>query len=233
MLKKTCLLLLILNPLFFSCNRQDKSTIFLVDAGVLNVRDEPAVSGNIIKQLKKNDKVTVTNYTWMTETIQGVHGTWVEVEVSRHKKGYVFDAYLKKLYPTKEDLNRIYTDGIKNPGDYGVIKGMLSFPSEGIPEILEVCAFSLSTSKIYCTKKRFHEKDRYIDKYQIFVPGGQYYVYEYIPYSQSFRSYYTSYSKCGFDDKCPHEKIKVVIKKGQLIDNIDPGDCYFKWQPDY
>lgn len=103
--------------------------------------------------------------------------------------------------------------------DIGYIEGKISYPGEEIPKDLKVCAENIETSEIICI--RVHDSI-----YKIAVPPGFYYVYA---ETKKFKgkAYYTEFVKCGLKVDCPsHKKIKVEVKKGELLKNINPQDWY-------
>lgn len=110
----------------------------------------------------------------------------------------------------------------------GTVEGSLSFPSEGIPSDLTVCAEDLSTKKQYCTKE--HLQDQKYDfrvGYKIEVPAGDYYVFAYLPEDPADRAYYNEFVTCGLSVGCTsHKPIVVTVTAGQTASDIDPQDWY-------
>ena len=115
----------------------------------------------------------------------------------------------------------------------GTIEGSLSFPSEGIPSELTVCAEDTSTKKKYCTKKHLqNEKYTYKVGYKIKAPAGKYLVFAYLPsgsdgYPADYRAYYNEFVTCGLSVDCAsHKPIVVTVKAGKTTSDIDPQDWY-------
>lgn len=137
----------------------------------------------------------------------------------------------------KQNLNEVENDGqavspiesTKNEGVTGKITGSLSYPSHGIPEIMQVCAENLSTKKVYCTDKQISgQQYQYGKGYEIVVPTGSYHVYQYIPANDQYlsgKAYYTEFVTCGQTVGCDdHTKIVVQVKANQTVSNINPWD---------
>lgn len=113
------------------------------------------------------------------------------------------------------------------PSISGKITGSISFPSEVIPDNVEVCAKNTLTDVEYCTKDRIESpKYTYGVGYILEVPVGSYLVY-----SQGegdlYKAYYSEFVTCGLKATClSHEPIAVSISAGQIVENVDPGDWY-------
>lgn len=112
----------------------------------------------------------------------------------------------------------------------GVITGSLSYPSEGIPEGLKICALNLVSKQEYCTDKQLKgapEEFTYGYGYKLEVPPGDYNVYAFLPSQPSFKAYYSDFVTCGLKYDCPsHNPIKVTVKAGKVSYQVDPGDWY-------
>lgn len=110
----------------------------------------------------------------------------------------------------------------------GTIEGSLSFPSEGIPSDLTICAEDISTKKQYCTKEHLQdEKYMFRVGYKIEAPTGDYLVFAYLPEDPADRAYYSEFVTCGLSVDCPsHEPIVVGVAAGQTASDIDPQDWY-------
>jgi hypothetical protein len=111
----------------------------------------------------------------------------------------------------------------------GTIEGALSFPSEGIPENMEVCAESMTGSPVACTKEHIKSSEyTYGEGYKLSVPPGEYYVYASIPdFNNGYKAYYNEFVKCGLSVDCPsHDKIAVTVPVGETVKGIDPQDWY-------
>lgn len=111
----------------------------------------------------------------------------------------------------------------------GTIEGSLSFPSEGIPVNMQVCAEDSNTQQNYCTNEHFNDnKYTYGVGYKIEVPSGSYFVYAQVPnFGNGYRAYYNEFVTCGLSVNCQsHENIEVNVSAGQTITGIDPQDWY-------
>ena len=109
----------------------------------------------------------------------------------------------------------------------GTIEGSMSFPGEGIPDYIEVCAENQSTKEVLCTSKRLNNpKYSYGIGYMLDVPAGAYYVYALDP-NKNYKAYYSEFVTCGLSIDCSsHELILVEVKAGETISEVDPQDWY-------
>ncbi len=114
----------------------------------------------------------------------------------------------------------------------GFIAGSLSYPSEGIPTEMQVCAKNIDTEKEYCTNNRIYDTNEYTYGvgYKMEVPTGDYQVYSYLPDSPDWKAYYSNYVVCidsGLYENCnSHDIITISVLSNQVTPNIDPGDWY-------
>lgn len=105
----------------------------------------------------------------------------------------------------------------------GKITGRLSYPSDGIPEDIDVCAETLDGKTRHCGPEI--SGINYILK----VPAGIYRVYSYLQSEPTDRAYYSQFVRCGSHLNCPsHEPITVTVEEGQTVGDVEPGD----WYPD-
>ncbi len=109
----------------------------------------------------------------------------------------------------------------------GTIEGSLSFPGEGIPEGMEICAENQTTKEVYCTSKHIQDlKYTYRVGYKLDVPAGTYLVYASDPY-KDYLAYYSEFVTCGLSVDCPsHEPILVEVKASKTTNEVDPQDWY-------
>lgn len=109
----------------------------------------------------------------------------------------------------------------------GTVEGSLSYPSEGIPEDMFVCAETTEGQKVACTNTQIeNDKYEYGLGYQLELGPGSYYLYAKLP-DDDYKAYYTKFVTCGLSVECTsHEKIEVAVEPGQTISNIDPIDWY-------
>jgi hypothetical protein len=112
----------------------------------------------------------------------------------------------------------------------GTLTGSLSYPSEGIPKSMKVCALNLTTSQEYCTSEQIKGgKDEFLYGigYKLEVPPGEYHVYAFLTGQPEVKAYYSEFVTCGLKYDCPsHQPIKVTVKGGQITKKVDPGDWY-------
>lgn len=107
----------------------------------------------------------------------------------------------------------------------GFIEGELSYPSDGIPSDMKVCADNLDTGIQTCTSKHLRRGRR--THYRLAVPAGRYHVWSSTREAPGRRAYYNDFVVCGTKASCPsHRKIEVAVRAGQTIRKIDPGDWY-------
>lgn len=111
---------------------------------------------------------------------------------------------------------------------FGTIEGSLSYPSDFIPPDMKVCAENIITKELHCIDEHIKDsKYTYGEGYKIEVPVGDYYVYATISRWVDYKAYYSEFVTCGLEVGCPsHDPIKVSVKIGQAIENIDPQDWY-------
>ncbi len=109
----------------------------------------------------------------------------------------------------------------------GTIEGSMSFPGEGIPEYIEVCAENQSTKEVFCTSEHIQNpKYTYGIGYMLDVPAGTYLVYALDP-NRNYKAYYSEFVTCGLSVDCvSHEPILVEVKVGQTTSEVDPQDWY-------
>ncbi|MGD8718123.1 MAG: tetratricopeptide repeat protein [Candidatus Zixiibacteriota bacterium] len=65
-----------------------------VNAGPLNLRSDPGLTGSIVGRLSEGEKVAVVGKSDGAETIDGKTAYWYEVETIDNKRGWVFGGYL-------------------------------------------------------------------------------------------------------------------------------------------
>lgn len=110
----------------------------------------------------------------------------------------------------------------------GTIEGSLSFPSEGIPAGMVVCAETLEGTVVECTNKRIADPIyTYGQGFKLEVPPGEYYVYAQTPELEDYKAYYNEFVVCGLSTECEsHELISVEVESGSTTSNVDPQDWY-------
>ena len=112
---------------------------------------------------------------------------------------------------------------------HGFIEGSLSYPSEGFPENLVICAepYLEDIENAFCTSTLIDdEKYDYGKGYKIEVPVGTYLVYSYVEGSDGYKAYYSEFVNCGYTVDCPdHNPIPVEVVAGETS-MADPNDWY-------
>jgi hypothetical protein len=111
----------------------------------------------------------------------------------------------------------------------GYIEGPVSYPSEGIPPDIRVCAVNLVTSRESCTKKLTRSgRFRSGQGYRIAVPPGNYQVYAIAPsFDPGYQAFYSAFVVCGYRTTCAdHSPITITVRSGQTRSGIEPGDFY-------
>ena len=115
-----------------------------------------------------------------------------------------------------------------------IITGELSHPSDfDFPQMI-VCAEAVNSKSIHCTDKRLQNRRSGKFTYRLRVPAGSYYVFativngaEPVEDVRGYKAYYSEFVKCGLKVDCPsHNPIKVMVRAGQTLTGINPGDWY-------
>lgn len=124
---------------------------------------------------------------------------------------------------TEEDAIELAEDG--------AIVGSLTYPSEGIPEGVQVTAVNLETNQEYTTLEHLEGSQyRYGIGYRIVVPAGDYHVYAVnMQGAADQRAYYNNFVECGFTaEGCANseERITVTVEPGKDTKDIMAGDWY-------
>lgn len=113
----------------------------------------------------------------------------------------------------------------------GYLNGNLSYPADGLPADLKVCAENSSdSSKTFCSYHRISDAVYlYGFGYNLAVPAGTYHVYLASSVSGTeLRGLYSEFVKCGMDaTHCPsHALVDVTVTAGKTEIGIDPADWY-------
>lgn len=111
----------------------------------------------------------------------------------------------------------------------GYIEGSLSYPSEVIPEEMQICAETLQRQKVTCTTEHIQIdiENGYGLGYNLEVPAGNYYVYAFLPSNTNQKAYYNEFVTCGLKASCPsHVPIEVIVAAGETVKDINPHDWY-------
>lgn len=103
----------------------------------------------------------------------------------------------------------------------GKITGNLTYPSDAIPDDIDVCAETLDGKTRHCGAEQAEAA------YTLELPAGIYRVYSYLKSKPAERAYYSQFVRCGYNVACPsHEPITVTVEEGQTVSAIEPGDWY-------
>lgn len=139
---------------------------------------------------------------------------------------------LFRMKALKDNSVDAYVNGLKPDllayASYGFIEGSLSYPSEGIPDDMMVCATNVTTLEETCTTKRLvNSKYTYGVGYKLGLMPGDYYVFAALP-DRIYEAYYSEYMLCDPSvDLCEnHDPISVTVDTKQLVTGVDPGDWY-------
>lgn len=114
----------------------------------------------------------------------------------------------------------------------GTITGSLSYPSEGIPEEMQVCAETTDKSEMYCSDAQLSGPEyKYGKGYAITVPPGKYYVFATLSPDpnapKAERAYYNEFVECGLSVDCKDTtNITVTVESGETVKDINPWDWY-------
>ena len=104
----------------------------------------------------------------------------------------------------------------------GTIRGQLTYPSDYIPEDLQVCAREITSGEVFCNSRREGDK-----QYSLQVPVGVYEVWAQTRDWPSVRAFFSEFVRCGSSAECTdHAPIKVVVDPGEETIGVDPGDWY-------
>ena len=104
----------------------------------------------------------------------------------------------------------------------GAIAGSLSYPSDYLPDDLQVCAEETASGEVIC-KGGFKDQS-----YVLELPAGTYHVWARTDdYEAGYRAYYNQAVRCGLDVACTDRTvIDVAVKAGETITGVDPADWY-------
>lgn len=113
----------------------------------------------------------------------------------------------------------------------GTIAGSITYPSEMIPDAVEVHALNIDTGSDYYTKDHIkNSRFTYGVGYSISVPEGRYYVYALEPSrgtKESDRAYYDKFMTCGMMASCKDtSKLEVSVTSDKETFDITVGDWW-------
>ncbi len=129
--------------------------------------------------------------------------------------------------PTIIPVTQALTSTTSTSNQKGTIEGSLSYPSEMLPENMEVCAENVEAQQTICTTEKIKDKKyTYGTGYKLQVPAGNYFVYARIP-KNDYTAYYDEFVTCGLQASCPsHKPIEIEVKANQTTSKVDPQDWY-------
>lgn len=101
------------------------------------------------------------------------------------------------------------------------ISGNLTYPSDYIPENLQVCAEAVESKKTLC------DAEKSGSSYSLKVPPGSYRVFARAPDMAKIKAYYSEFVTCGYEQWCAsHTPIVVTVAEGETRSDVHPGDWY-------
>lgn len=127
-----------------------------------------------------------------------------------------------------ECTQKTNSNEITNSPATGTIEGSLSYPSEGIPEDMRICAVNVTTKEETCTQDHIIDSEyTYGAGYKLNLKPGDYNIYAATDNLKDYKSFYSEFVTCGQTPDCnSHAPILVTVQAGELIKNIDPIDWY-------
>lgn len=103
----------------------------------------------------------------------------------------------------------------------GIVAGSLSYPSDYLPEDMQVCARNVATGEQFC------DAEKRGSAYRLVVAAGSYTVWSQTADEPGRQAFYTAFVTCGLKAGCvDHSPITIDVAAGQTVDGIDPGDWY-------
>ena len=100
-----------------------------------------------------------------------------------------------------------------------IISGSLSYPSDYIPEDMQICAEPVGGGGLICNAEKTS------DTYTLSVPGGSYKVFARTAQLPKVKAYYSEFVSCGYEQWCTsHTPIVVTLDSGETRTGVDPGD---------
>jgi hypothetical protein len=107
------------------------------------------------------------------------------------------------------------------PPATGTITGSLSFPSDYLPEDLQVCARDVASGEQYC------DAEKSGTAYRLELAAGRYTVWSQTGDAPGTQAFYSRFITCGQSVDCAdHSPVTVEVGAGQTVEGIDPGDWY-------
>lgn len=111
----------------------------------------------------------------------------------------------------------------------GYIEGPLSYPSEVIPDTLQVCALNLADSEEICTQTQIQDQ-KFTPTgvgFRLEVPAGKYHVYSYLTTQPEYKAYFSEFVLCGLSFECgSHTPVEINVYPGITTPDVKPHDWY-------
>lgn len=153
---------------------------------------------------------------------------WVTIEFN-NVIGYVDSINIYPIEYSKEYKDIILLED--NMYDkYGLIQGLVQYPSEGIPLNMIIGAEEINKKILYVSKDfyaKFKSGDsKYRCYYKLNLPEGEYRVFYNLPignnqsFENNFKMYYTGFES-NYNNE--HEPVVIKLKVGDKIKNINPS----------
>lgn len=108
----------------------------------------------------------------------------------------------------------------------GLIAGHVHYPACVPPADLQVCAVPVEGGEVVCTN-HFDSAGGEL-AYLLEVPAGRWLVYASAPDTMpGVKAFFTEAVRCGLSVRCAdHTRVPVVVRPGQLVDDVDPDDWF-------
>lgn len=110
---------------------------------------------------------------------------------------------------------------VETPVADGIISGSLSYPSDYIPDDMQVCAREITSDEVSCDAQRQGYS------YTLHLRPGTYEVWAQTQDTPDTRAFYSEAVRCGLSVDCvDHRPIRIEVEAGQERAGVDPGDWY-------
>ncbi|WP_411824595.1 SH3 domain-containing protein [Leptospira sp. 'Mane'] len=198
-------------------NKIDKT--FFIVASKVNLRSKPSNSSSKIKQLELFEAGEELERSSISETINGLNGSWVKVKIN-NSEGWVFSPFIRNHAP--------YSKSCHNSWKYSKFSGKIGYPSEELAInglYIQNYKTKKTTSISFINKGKFET----IGNFQITMPPGKYIFYADAS-AYSHKIYYTycsgyDHSDYKTDPNC-NRVIVIDAKPGCEYSNIKSFDYY-------
>lgn len=152
-----------------------------------------------------------------------------ELEDSKKKTQDNIDSLQQRLSDIQVKLDSAEKAKGQTANQKVSIEGSLSYPSDSIPQDMEVCAVDVNDAKnTICTKDHITDKKyTYGVGYKLELAPGAYNVYATTSFWQGYKAYYDEFVTCGMKYSCQsHNALEVKVEAGKNLTDIDPIDWY-------